>query len=43
MKQLNWNLSLINIIASFLHKGESGILNLLSKKYNNPKLKLNIN
>ena len=34
---------MINIIGSYLDKGESGILNLLSKKYYNPKFKLNIN
>ena len=33
-----WDKTLINIIGSYLDKGEDGLLNLLSSKYNNPKL-----
>ena len=43
MKQLYWDRSLIHIIGSFLENGESGILNLLNKKYYNKNYKLHIN
>ena len=43
MKRLFWNETLINIIGSYLDLCVGGLLNFLSPRYYNPKLKLNIN
>lgn len=37
---INLNTDIINYISSFIQLGQNGILNLVSKKYKNPELKI---